>query len=136
MTQHQAWKGQVVLLVLLIHAVGFGKTPKCTAFSMNGNKVNVPESTTTANRRSFFTAVGISAMSVLVTVPSTAQAGINPTLLKSLPVQGDESGSTQRLRQIESIQRPSTDLVDIPYKELPSGVSFREYRPGKGDTGK
>ena len=64
-----------------------------------------------------------------------ANAGIDPSLLKSLPVQGDESGASQRLRQIESIQRPASDLVDVPFNELPSGVSYREYREGKGEAG-
>ena len=80
-----------------------------------------------------FGALGI--MSALTTFPSEATAGIDPSLLKSLPVQGDESGAAQRLRQVESIQNPSSDLVDEPFKELPSGVSYREYRQGKGDDG-
>lgn len=66
--------------------------------------------------------------------PTVSNAGIDPTLLKSLPVQGDESGSAQRLRQIEAIQKPSSDLVDVPFQELPSGVSYREYREGKGEA--
>jgi FKBP-type peptidyl-prolyl cis-trans isomerase len=68
--------------------------------------------------------------------PSVAQAGIDPTLLKSLPVQGDESGAAQRLRQVEAVQKPASDLVDIPFIELPSGVSYREYRDGRGEAGK
>jgi hypothetical protein len=79
-------------------------------------------------------AVGSSAFALLV--PSVAQAGIDPTLLKSLPVQGDESGAVQRLRQVEAVQKPVSDLVDVPFIELPSGVSYREYREGKGDSGK
>ena len=68
-------------------------------------------------------------------IPTVANAGIDPSLLKTLPVQGDESGAVQRLRQVEAVQRPSTDLVDIPFEELPSGVSYREYRQGKGEAG-
>jgi hypothetical protein len=68
-----------------------------------------------------------------VLTPSAALAGIDPSLLKSLPVQGDDSGAAQRLRQVESIQNPSSDLMDEPFKELPSGVSYREYREGKGE---
>ena len=127
MRQNQAWK--LGLLLVFIEALGFGE--KCAAFSVKETST----STASLSRRSFFTAAGTGAMSVL-TVPTVAQAGIDPAMLKSLPVQGDESGSSQRLRQIEAIQRPSSDLVDIPFEELPSGVSFREYRAGKGDAGK
>jgi hypothetical protein len=68
-------------------------------------------------------------------LPAVANAGIDPSLLKTLPVQGDESGAVQRLRQIEDVQRPATDLVNVPFEELPSGVSYREYREGKGEAG-
>lgn len=71
----------------------------------------------------------------ILTVPSIAHAGIDPTLLKSLPVQGDDTGSVQRLRQVEAIQSPLVDpLVDKPYESLPSGVSFLEYRGGRGEA--
>jgi FKBP-type peptidyl-prolyl cis-trans isomerase len=38
------------------------------------------------------------------------------------------------LRQIEATvnQGSEQDFVDAPFTELPSGVSYREYRPGKG----
>jgi hypothetical protein len=84
-------------------------------------------------RRSFMSTLATSVGAILVS-PTVANAGIDPALLKNLPVQGDESGSAQRLRQIEAIQRPTSDLVDIPFQELPSGVSYREYREGKGDA--
>lgn len=84
------------------------------------------------NRRSF---VGAAASAVgLLVAASPANAGIDPTLLKSLPVQGDEAGTAQRLRQIEAIQKPASDLVQVPFEELPSGVSYREYREGKGEA--
>jgi hypothetical protein len=86
------------------------------------------------NRRSVFSTLTASVGAVLL-LPPAANAGIDPSLLKNLPVQGDESGSAQRLRQIEAIQRPESDLVDSPFQELPSGVSFREYREGKGEAG-
>ena len=73
--------------------------------------------------------------SILLSSPQIANAGIDPTLLKTLPVQGDESGAAQRLRQVEAIQRPATDLEDKPFEKLESGVSYREYREGKGDAG-
>lgn len=81
--------------------------------------------------------IGLTASSITSTLlwfPLTAHAGIDPALLQKLPVQGDEAGTAQRLRQLEAIQKPSSDLVDIPFTELPSGVSFREYREGKGEA--
>lgn len=91
------------------------------------------DSRRTLNRRQAMIRLGTAAAVALI--PSKAQAGIDPSLLKSLPVQGDESGAVQRLRQVEAVQRPSTDLVDVPFTELSSGVSFREYREGKGEAG-
>ena len=126
MRQNKAWK--LVILFAFIEAIGLGK--KCAAFSVKETST----STASCSRRSFFTAAGTGAMCLVI--PTVAQAGIDPAMLKSLPVQGDESGSSQRLRQIEAIQRPSSDLVDIPFEELPSGVSYREYRAGKGDAGR
>ena len=67
--------------------------------------------------------------------PTPAHAGIDPSLLQSLPVQGDVSGAAQRLKQVEALQRPATDTQDIPFVTLPSGVSYREYREGKGEAG-
>ena len=87
---------------------------------------------TAQSRRSF---VGAAIAGVFVALPSVANAGIDPALLKNLKVEGDEAGTAQRLRQIEAVQRPASDLVNIPFEELPSGVSYREYREGKGEAG-
>lgn len=80
--------------------------------------------------------VGMGSAAIAFLAPSAANAGIDPTLLKTLPVQGDESGAAQRLRQVEAVQKPASDLIDIPFTDLPSGVSYREYREGKGEAGK
>ena len=64
-----------------------------------------------------------------------ANAGIDPSLLRSLPVKGDETGATQRLQQVAAMNRPASDTQEIPFVELPSGVSYREYREGKGEAG-
>jgi hypothetical protein len=85
-----------------------------------------------SSRRSFL----VVGSATLLSFPLVANAGIDPSLLKSMPVQGDESGSAQRLRQVEAIQRPATDLVQMPFEDLPSGVSYREYREGKGEAGR
>lgn len=69
--------------------------------------------------------------------PLTATAGIDPAALKSLRVEGDDTGGATRLRQIQaaSMAVDSADSVDKPWEELSSGVSFREYRQGRGDAG-
>jgi len=63
-----------------------------------------------------------------------ASAGIDPKALMALPVEGDASGTTMRLRQIEATKSRPEDALDISFTELPSGVSYREYRSGKGDA--
>lgn len=71
----------------------------------------------------------------------SAIAGIDPSALKSLPVEGDTSGSTTRLRQLSSLTNtgassPSPDdSKDIAFTVLPSGEgSYRTYREGTGDA--
>jgi hypothetical protein len=76
----------------------------------------------------------VSASSVVVGLPRPAQAGIDPSALRNLPVEGDSSGTAMRLRQIEAVQRPESDLVNSPWEELSDGVQYREYREGKGDA--
>lgn len=91
-----------------------------------------------SDRRSFLNSLflGAAAMTTTNTLlpTSPANAGIDPSLLKSYSVEGDVSGTQQRLRQIEEIQRPASDNLNIPYEKLPSGVEYREYREGKGDA--
>jgi len=97
---------------------------------------NEPSSTTNLNlnRRNFVSSSTAAIVGLLVS-SAPANAGIDPSLLQNLKVEGDDSGSSQRLRQIESIQKPASDLVDIPFEQLASGVSYREYREGKGEAG-
>lgn len=66
----------------------------------------------------------------------SAIAGIDVNALKNLPVEGDASGAATRLKQLETIKVQPEDLEDIPYTKLDNGVSYREYRSGKGDAGK
>lgn len=83
-------------------------------------------------RRFFLTEVSVSAL-LLASVP--ANAGIDPSALKALPVEGDTTGAASRLRQIESANGPRPeDTQDIPFEKLSSGASYREYREGKGDA--
>ena len=63
----------------------------------------------------------------------TAEAGIDPNALKALPTEGDTSGAASRLRQIEAINTQPVN-TDAPFETLPSGVSYGEFREGKGDA--
>lgn len=86
-------------------------------------------------RRQFIQAAPAAALAFLVR-PQEANAGIDPNALKNLKVEGDDSGAAMRLRQLtqeEDKTRPE-DLVDIPFEKLDSGVSYREYREGKGEA--
>ena len=81
---------------------------------------------------------GLCTILTALTIPmSEAQAGIDPSALKSLRVEGDDTGGATRLRQLQATQQveAESDLVEKPWEELSSGVSFREYRQGKGETG-
>ena len=62
-----------------------------------------------------------------------AEAGIDPNALKALPTEGDTSGAASRLRQIEAINTQPVN-TDAPFETLPSGVSYGEFREGKGDA--
>lgn len=84
------------------------------------------------DRRSLLS--GVVSTGLVLGLPTAARAGIDPAMLQSLPVEGDESGAVRRLKQVEATMKPATDLVDIPFTELPSGVSYREYREGKGEA--
>ena len=90
------------------------------------------------NRRSFLATslVGfLGASTAAAAPPMIVHAGIDPTALKNLPVEGDTAGTATRLLQIEAIQKPAADEVDKPWEDLPSGVSFRDYREGRGQQG-
>ena len=69
----------------------------------------------------------------MLLVPTAAQAGIDPSALKALPVEGDTSGGSTRLNQIAAANQAAV-AVDRPWEELSSGVSYREYREGRGDA--
>ena len=90
------------------------------------------------SRQSFLTKAGTMASVLGVMngfgVPERANAGIDPNALKNFSVEGDDAGVATRLRQIEATRNRPEDTKDIPFTELPSGVSFREYREGKGEV--
>ncbi len=76
----------------------------------------------------------IIALTPLLTNTQSAQAGIDPNALKQFQVEGDSTGASTRLRQVEAETIRPEDTMNIPFEELPSGVSFREYRQGKGEA--
>lgn len=96
------------------------------------------EQTEKSSRRSFFLkATKAAALVVLGPLASpSAQAAIDPNALKSLPVEGDNTGAASRIKQLEASKGPQPgDLEDIPFTKLESGVQYREYREGKGNAG-
>ena len=86
-----------VLATLAITCQAFTTTPTTISNIRVDTSLNL-------NRRSFVHG-GVATAAGLLGVASPAFAGIDPSLLKNLPVQGDEAGTAQRLRQIEAIRR-------------------------------
>jgi FKBP-type peptidyl-prolyl cis-trans isomerase len=70
----------------------------------------------------------------LIASPNIASAGIDPNGLKKFQTEGDVSGAETRLRQLQEEKVRPEDTLNIPYEDLPSGVSYREYREGKGEA--
>lgn len=102
-----------------------------------GEETASTSASTSIDRRSAISnsMMGAAAASVLTLVGfvPTAQAGIDPNALKALPTEGDTSGAASRLKQIEAIKtNPVT--TDAPFEQLPSGVSYGDFREGKGDA--
>ena len=128
---------QIILFSILSSAVSFQGTPRWNTASTSSTRIQ-SKSSSEDDRRSFVNSLllGSAALGTTLLPTSPANAGIDPSLLKGLSVEGDVSGTAQRLRQIEEIQRPASDTLNIPYEKLPSGIEYREYREGKGDAGK
>lgn len=102
--------------------------------SLHGTNSNNDEEVST--RRSFVQSVASASSILLLTnSASPANAGIDPSALKALPVEGDTTGVASRMRQIEAANGPRPeDSKDIAFEKLASGASYREYREGKGDA--
>ena len=86
------------------------------------------------DRRNFLTKITTATIAATTTIPQVAIAGIDPSALKNYQIEGDVSGSATRLKQLEVEKTRPEDTMNIPFTELPSGVSFREYREGKGEA--
>lgn len=110
-------------------------TPSRTSSSLRSTADNEEVS---SSRRSVLLQTASTASSFLfaaTALSSPANAGIDPALLKAIPVEGDTTGAASRLRIIESANGPQPDdSKDIAFEKLPSGVSYRQYRDGKGDA--
>mmetsp|Transcript_25934 Transcript_25934/g.36910 ORF Transcript_25934/g.36910 Transcript_25934/m.36910 type:complete len:274 (+) Transcript_25934:421-1242(+) len=74
------------------------------------------------------------AAGIVFTPSFPAFAGIDPNALKNLPVEGDNTGAATRMRQIAATKSSPDDLIEKPFISLPGGVSYREYREGKGES--
>lgn len=89
---------------------------------------------TKKNSRRAFCGALVSGLLVSSTLTRPANAGLDPSDLKSFAIEGDQTGGQTRLRQIELEKVRPSDALDIPYTKLPSGVSYRDFRDGKGDA--
>jgi len=107
----------------------------------NNNNSNIKKMTMTTNRKQFLATT--SSLIIPFLVPNICNAGIDPSALRALPVEGDDSGAAGRLRSIaapeekekeDEKKRQEDDMVQMPFEQLPSGVSYREYRAGTGDA--
>jgi len=90
-----------------------------------------------SSRRNFVTqSTAVASFAALLTIqqPQAANAGIDPSALKSYNVQGDITGVRTRLSQIEANKNRATDADDLPFEKLANGVSYREFREGKGEV--
>ena len=113
--------------------------PLSESFSTNNSpRQDIQSSTSSAssNRRSFFTQIAPALIltPALLTNPEIASAGIDPNALKNFQVEGDASGAATRLRQLQEEKVRPEDTIDKPFENLSSGVSYREYREGKGEA--
>uniref|UniRef100_A0A7S4V8S5 peptidylprolyl isomerase n=1 Tax=Ditylum brightwellii TaxID=49249 RepID=A0A7S4V8S5_9STRA len=102
-----------------------------SALQMNNND---DASSSSSSRRSFLSTTVTAATAFSLLTPLTASAGIDPSALKNLAVEGDNSGTLTRLRQIEAVNDRPEDNLNLPWNDLSSGVSYREYREGKGEA--
>lgn len=86
------------------------------------------------DRRNFLTKITTATIAVTTIIPQIANAGIDPSALKNYQIEGDMSGAATRLKQLEVEKTRPEDTMDMPFTELTSGVSYREYREGKGEA--
>lgn len=100
--------------------------PCSYSFSINGGDNNV------ASRRDLILKTAPAIATLLTCSPDIANAGIDPNALKSFTVEGDDSGAMTRLRQLQ--KEEESVVTDVSFTDLPSGVSYGEFKTGKGDA--
>mmetsp|Transcript_2466 Transcript_2466/g.5210 ORF Transcript_2466/g.5210 Transcript_2466/m.5210 type:complete len:288 (+) Transcript_2466:44-907(+) len=135
-SSHVACRSAARSPTALLVAIGSHRSrpTTCTACSCSGEET-APTCTsiTSIDRRSAISGAAAATVLTLVGFVPAAQAGIDPNALKALPTEGDTSGAASRLKQIEALKtNPVT--TDAPFEQLPSGVSYGDFREGKGDA--
>lgn len=106
------------------------------SISNNDNVEDIDESHKPNNDRRNFLLKNIALVGAsTISIPSLpAFAGIDPSALSGYSVEGDISGVSTRLRQIEMDKNRPSDTIDQPFVEIGDGISYREYREGKGEV--
>mmetsp|Transcript_45516 Transcript_45516/g.67074 ORF Transcript_45516/g.67074 Transcript_45516/m.67074 type:complete len:257 (+) Transcript_45516:65-835(+) len=129
-------KTQAIVAFFLFNAVSHSAAFNMGMKIKDGAGKQMANAKSSNDRRAFLSsAVQIGGLSSLAAMgPGMANAGIDPSTLKNIRVEGDEAGSATRLRQIELEKNRPEDTLNIPYEVLPSGVQYREYRDGKGEA--
>jgi len=64
----------------------------------------------------------------LTNIPMSCEA-IDPSQLKQFQASGDLADQLKRLQEVQN----TLDAADLPFIDLKSGVSYRQFRDGKGD---
>lgn len=129
------WANTSAFSAVVVRAPNSVVSTSCLRSTNNNNndEKSATPSSDNNNRRSVLLQTASVASSFLFA--ATANAAIDPALLKALPVEGDTTGAASRLRMIESANGPQPDdSKDIAFTKLPSGASYRQYREGKGDA--
>jgi len=113
-----------------------GDKTSTSLWSLKNDLQNDCNSDERNNRRAFLSklASATASSALLLSSSKPAMAGIDPSALKTYSVEGDTTGTATRLRQIEADRVRPEDNVDKPFEQLSSGVSYREYREGKGEA--
>lgn len=127
----------LLLIGLLTHTEAFSSSPYTSTMTRNMNSALHATSNNNDDRRSILiqSTAAVSSFLISINSASPANAGIDPSALKALPVEGDTTGVRSRLQQIESLNGPRPeDSKDIAFEKLASGASYREFREGKGDA--
>mmetsp|Transcript_30800 Transcript_30800/g.34069 ORF Transcript_30800/g.34069 Transcript_30800/m.34069 type:complete len:299 (+) Transcript_30800:137-1033(+) len=129
----------IIFFIGLQHAVGFQTFSSSSCHHYDGRSTTTTslkarKDDSYSSRRDFLTSsILLGSSATLLLPPQIANAGIDPSLLKGLAIDGDDGGNVRRLKSIQNVIKPESDLINQEYEKLPSGVQYREYREGKGN---